>query len=85
MGESWVSCASVHTTSSSSKSKRSSPSVRSSVNHVHAALKGRVVVEKDGVVHGGAGAGLDGQLENVHGVRAWWRKVASRPGTLTLR
>ena len=71
--------------SSSSKSKRSSPSVRSSVNHGHAAPEGRVVVEKDGVVHGGAGAGLDGQLENVHGVRAWWRKVVSRPGTPTLR
>ena len=59
--------------------------MRSSVNHAHAAPEGRVVVEKDGVVHGGAGAGLDGQLENVHGVRAWWRKVASRPGTPTLR
>ena len=77
--------ASVRTTSSSSKSKRSSPSLRSSINHAHAAPEGRVVVEKDGVVHGGAGAGLDGQLENVHGVRAWWRKVASRPGTPTLR
>ena len=64
------SSASVRTTSSSSKSKRSSPTVRSNVNHAHAAPEGRVVVEKDGVVHGGAGAGLDGQVENVHGVRA---------------
>jgi hypothetical protein len=75
------SSASVRTTSSSAKSKRSSPSV----NHAHAAPGGRVVVEKGGAVHGGAGAGLDGHLENVHGVRAWWRKVASRPGTPTLR
>ena len=55
------------------------------MNHAHAAPEGRVVVEKDGVVHGGAGAGLDGHLENVHGGRAWWRKVASKPGTPTLR
>lgn len=85
------SSASVRTTSSSSaKSKKSSPSVRSSVNHVHAAPEGRVVVEKDGVVHGGvvgAGLGLDAHLDGGggHGVRAWWRKVASRPGTPTLR
>lgn len=72
------SSASVRTTSSSSKSK--------SVGHAHAAPEGRVVVEKGGVVHGGAeAAGLDGHLESVHGVRAWWRKVASRPGTPTLR
>ena len=51
----------------------------------HAAPEGRVVVEKDGVVHGGVRAELEGQLENVHGVRVWWRKVASRPGTPTLR
>ena len=79
------SSASVRAMSSSSKSKGPSPSLRSSVNHVHAALEGRVVVEKDGVVHGGMGAGLDVQLENGHGVRAWWRKVVSRPGTPTLR
>ena len=79
------SSASMRTTLSSSKSKRSSPSLRSSVNHAHAAPEGRVVVEKDGVVHGRVGVGLDGQLENVHGVRGWWRKVASRPGTPTLR
>ena len=59
------SSASMCTTSLSSKSKRSSPSVRLSVNHAHAALEGRVVGEKDGVVHGGVGAGLDGQLENA--------------------
>ena len=76
---------SVRAMSSSSKSKGPSPSLRSSVNHVHAAPEGRVVVEKDGVVHGGMGVGLDGQLENGHGVRAWWRKVVSRPGTPTLR
>jgi len=70
------SSASVRTTSSSAKSK--------SVGHAHVAPEGRVVVEKGGnVVHGGAG--LDGQLEGVHGVRAWWRKVASRPGTPSLR
>ena len=60
------SSASIRTMSSSSKSKRSSLSLRLTVNHAHAAPEGRVVVEKDGVVHVGMGAGLDGQLENVH-------------------
>lgn len=73
-------CSAVTTASTTSSSGASVRTTSSSAKSKRsAAPEGRVVVEKGGVV------GLEGHGENVHGVRAWWRKVASRPGTPTLR